>query len=69
MLEAFTYGVPPHGGIALGVDRLLMLLMDEPSIREIIAFPKNKDARDVTLDAPSKVSKEQLDELNISTKK
>ncbi len=68
MLEAFTYGVPPHGGIALGVDRLLMLLMNEPSIREIIAFPKNKDARDVTLDAPSAVSKEQLDELNIKTK-
>ncbi len=69
MLEAFTYGVPPHGGIALGVDRLLMLLMNEPSIREIIAFPKNKDARDVTLDAPSTVSLEQLDELNISSKK
>ncbi|MFC2136027.1 amino acid--tRNA ligase-related protein [Bacteroidota bacterium] len=69
MLEAFTYGVPPHGGIALGIDRLLMLLMNEPSIREIIAFPKNKDARDVTLDAPSVVSKEQLDELNISIKK
>jgi aspartyl-tRNA synthetase len=68
MIEAFTYGVPPHGGIALGVDRLLMILMNEPSIREIIAFPKNKDARDVTMDAPSKVSKEQLDELGIKTK-
>ncbi len=68
MIEAFTYGVPPHGGIALGVDRLLMILMNEPSIREIIAFPKNKDARDVTMDAPSIVSKEQLDELGIKTK-
>lgn len=69
MIEAFTYGVPPHGGIALGVDRLLMILLNEPSIREIIAFPKNKDARDVTLDAPSIVSQEQLDELGISVKK
>jgi|TARA_Y100000031_G_C8249495_1_gene399793 aspartyl-tRNA synthetase len=68
MIEAFSYGVPPHGGIALGIDRLLMLLLKEPSIREIIAFPKNKDARDVMLDAPSKVSKEQLNELNIKTK-
>lgn len=68
MIEAFTYGVPPHGGIALGVDRLLMLLMNEPSIREIIAFPKNKDARDVTLDAPSIVDKTQLDELGIKLK-
>jgi aspartyl-tRNA synthetase len=68
MLEAFTYGVPPHGGIALGIDRLLMLLMNEPSIREIIAFPKNKDAKDITLNAPSKVSKEQLEELGLKTK-
>ncbi|MBL7057682.1 aspartate--tRNA ligase [Candidatus Woesearchaeota archaeon] len=68
MIEAFTYGVPPHGGIALGIDRLLMLLMNEPSIREIIAFPKNKDARDVTMDAPSKVDKAQLDELGIKKK-
>ncbi len=65
LLTAFRYGVPPHGGIAVGIDRLLMVLMGEPHIREVIAFPKNKDAKDVMLDAPSKVDKKQLDELDI----
>ena len=67
-LEAFKYGVPPHGGIAPGIDRLLMVILGEESIREVIAFPKNKDARDLVLDAPSKVAKEQLDELGIKLK-
>ena len=68
MLEAFTYGVPPHGGIALGIDRLLMVIMGKKSIRELIAFPKNKDAIDPVMNAPSEVSKEQLDELGIKVK-
>ena len=65
MLRAFSYGTPPHGGIASGIDRLTMVLADEPNIREVIAFPKNQSARDVMGDAPAPVEESQLDELHI----
>ena len=65
MLEAFEYGTPPHGGIAPGIDRVCMILADEPNIREVIAFPKNQAARDVMGNAPSPVEPEQLKELHI----
>lgn len=65
MLEAFEYGTPPHGGIAPGIDRICMILADEPNIREVIAFPKNQMARDVMAGVPSKVDKNQLKELHI----
>lgn len=65
LLKAFEFGAPPHGGIALGLDRLLMLLCNEGSIRDVIAFPKTGDGRDLTMEAPSSVKTEQLKELNI----
>ena len=65
MLEAFRYGAPPHGGIAPGVDRLIMLLRDEPNIREVMAFPKTQAARDEMMDAPGPVTEEQLKELHL----
>ena len=66
MYNAFTYGAPPHAGIAPGVDRMVMLLAGEDSIREIIPFPMNKNAMDVMMDAPSAVTQKQLDELHIA---
>jgi aspartyl-tRNA synthetase len=66
MMEAFSYGAPPHGGIAPGVDRLAMILAGETSIREVIAFPKSSQASDLMADAPSAPSSQQLEELHIS---
>jgi aspartyl-tRNA synthetase len=65
MLEAFTYGAPPHGGIAWGLDRVIMVFAGEPNIREVIAFPKDQQARDLMLDAPSTLPKEQIDEVHV----
>jgi len=65
MLTAFEYGAPPHGGIAIGIDRLIMIFQDEPNIREIIAFPKDQKARDLMLDAPSTLAAEQVSEMHI----
>lgn len=68
MLSAFEYGAPPHGGIAPGIDRLVMLMANEPNIREVIAFPKSQNAADLMADAPSHVAKRQLDDLHIEVK-
>ena len=66
MYNAFTYGAPPHAGIAPGVDRMVMLLAGEDTIREIIPFPMNKNAQDVMMDAPGYVTDKQLEELHIA---
>ena len=66
LIEAFKYGAPPHGGLAYGLDRLVMLLLGEQSIREVIAFPKNQNAQCLVSEAPAPVDKAQLDELGIS---
>ena len=68
MLTAFTFGAPPHGGIAWGLDRLIMIFCDEPNIREVIAFPKDQHARDLMLDAPSELPEKQIREMNIVVK-
>lgn len=68
LMNAFEYGAPPHGGIALGFDRLVALFAGQESIRDFIAFPKNNAGRDMMIDSPSPVAKEQLDELNLELK-
>lgn len=65
MLNAFEYGAPPHGGIAPGIDRILMLFQDEPNIREVMAFPKDQKARDLMLDSPSEMPEAQIAEANV----
>ncbi|MBC8465219.1 MAG: aspartate--tRNA ligase [Parcubacteria group bacterium] len=69
MLEAFKYGTPPHGGFAPGIDRVVMLLMGEPNIREVIAFPKTREAKEPMTGSPTQVNQETLDELGITIKK
>jgi len=68
MINALSYGAPPHGGIAPGIDRIVMLLADEKNIREVTMFPMNQNAQDLMMNAPSDVSEKQLKELNISLK-
>ena len=65
MLNAFRYGAPPHGGSAPGIDRIVMLLADEPNIREVILFPLNQQGEDLMMGAPAEVTPKQLRELHI----
>jgi aspartyl-tRNA synthetase len=65
MVNAFTYGAPPHGGCAAGIDRIVMLLADEANIREVMLFPMNQRAEDLMMNAPSDPSPEQLMELGL----
>ena len=66
MINALSYGAPPHGGIAPGIDRIVMLLANEINIREVTMFPMNQNAQDLLMNAPSEVSDKQLKELNIN---
>ena len=65
MLNAMKFGAPPHGGSAPGIDRIVMLLANEPNIREVIAFPMNQQAMDLMMNAPATVDKERLEELGL----
>jgi aspartyl-tRNA synthetase len=68
MINALSYGAPPHGGIAPGIDRIVMLLANEKNIREVTMFPMNQNAQDLMMNAPSEVSETQLKELSLSLK-
>ena len=65
MINALSYGAPPHGGIAPGIDRIVMLLADKENIREVTMFPMNQNAQDLMMKAPSEVNEQQLKELSI----
>jgi len=67
MIKALSYGAPPHGGLAPGIDRIVMLLANVENIREITLFPLNQNAQDLLMDAPSEATDQQLKELNIKT--
>ena len=69
MINALKFGAPPHGGIAPGIDRILMLLANEKNIREVTMFPMNQNAQDLMMNAPSSITEDQLKELNLSIKK
>jgi aspartyl-tRNA synthetase len=69
MLRAFRYGAPPHAGIAPGVDRIVMLLADQPNIREVIAFPLNQNAQDLLMGAPTEITPARLAELHLKIDK
>ena len=69
MINALSYGAPPHGGIAPGIDRIVMLLANEKNIREVTMFPMNQNAQDLMMNAPSTISDDQLKELNLAVKK
>ena len=68
MINALSYGAPPHGGIAPGIDRIVMLLANEKNIREVTMFPMNQNAQDLMMNAPSDINEEQLKELGLSLK-
>ncbi len=69
MLEAFKYGAPPHGGFAPGIDRIVMLMLDEPNIREVIAYPKNGEAKEIMTGSPTPTNAKNLTELGIELTK
>ena len=69
MINALSYGAPPHGGIAPGIDRIIMLLAGEKNIREVTLFPMNQNAEDLMMKAPSEISEKQLKELNLKIDK
>ncbi len=69
MINALSYGAPPHGGIAPGIDRIVMLLAGEKNIREVTMFPMNQNAQDLMMNAPSEINIDQLKELNLSINK